>query len=327
MALVGGLVLALSAARVQSSDDSAGARWRPLLWFQAGRIVGFFVLGAALGALGARLSLPTPVVAALMVVVAVFMVLLGVRLTGLSPRLSGWSMALPASWSARLGLDAKASGPYSDLRTAALGAASFFLPCGFTQVVQLYAVTTASPLQSGLVMAVFAIGTAPGLMVVGGLPSLARGERRALVLSVAGVALVAFAVVNLSAAAGLLGLTSGSGAPVTAAGVSPNVRVENGVQVVTMDEGSRGYSPSDTVVYAGLPIRWVITAESQFTCAAALRGVGSDLHVDLKTGENVVELAAMEPGTFAFTCAMGMYSGTLTAVDAPAASAPANASR
>jgi plastocyanin len=183
--------------------------------------------------------------------------------------------------------------------------------------VQLYAMTTASPLQSGLVMATFALGTAPGLLLVGGLPSLATGARRALVLSVAGVALVCFAGVNLAAAAGLLGLTSGTGAPVMATGVSPNVALRDGVQVVTMSEGSRGYSPADTVVYAGVPIRWEITAESQFTCAAAMRGVGSDFSVDLTTGVNVVELAAMRPGTFSFVCAMGMYSGTLTAVDAP----------
>jgi len=86
------------------------------------------------------------------VVQSIFMVLLGIRLTGISPRLSGWSLALPGSWSRALGLDERASRPYSDGRTALLGAATFFLPCGFTQVVQLYAMTTASPLQSGVVM-------------------------------------------------------------------------------------------------------------------------------------------------------------------------------
>jgi len=314
MALVGGLVLAVSASRAQSSGDAAVGRWRSQLVFQAGRIGGFFVLGAALGAIGARLSLPSVVVAVLMIVVAVFMVLLGLRLTGLFPRMSGISLSLPASWSARLGLDDKARGPYSDVRTAVLGAATFFLPCGFTQVVQLYAMTTASPLQSGIVMAVFALGTAPGLLAVGGLPTFATGTRRAAVLSVAGVALVVFALVNMSSALALLGVTTPRGASVAATGVSPNVTLDHGVQVVRMDEGSRGYSPSDTVVYAGVPIRWIINAESQFTCASAMRGVGSDFTVDLTTGENVVELAAMQPGTFSWTCAMGMYSGSLTAV-------------
>ena len=317
MALVGGLVLAVSASRMSDGEAPSGGRWRPQLAFQAGRIVGFFVLGALLGAIGARLALPTPVVAGLMAVVAVFMILLGIRLTGVSPRMSGWSMALPASQAAGLGLDEKARGPYSDLRAAGLGVATFVLPCGFTQVVQLYAMTTASPLQSGLVMATFAIGTAPGLLLVGGLPSFATGARRALVLSVAGVALVCFAAVNLTTAASLVGLTGSGSAAAAAKGVSSNVTLKDGVQVVTMSEGSRGYSPADTVVYAGVPIRWEIDAESQFTCAAAIRGVGSDFSVDLKTGPNVVELPAMEPGTFSFVCVMGMYSGSLTAIDAP----------
>jgi sulfite exporter TauE/SafE len=317
MALVGGLVLAVSASRAQSSGAAEVGRWRPQLVFQAGRIAGFFVLGACLGAIGARLSLPTPVVAALMLVVALFMILLGLRLTGLFPRLSGVSLSLPASWSSRLGLDDKARGPYSDMRTAALGAATFFLPCGFTQVVELYAMTTAAPLQSGTVMAVFALGTAPGLLAIGGLPNFASGARRAAVLSVAGVALVVFALVNMSSAFALLGITTPRVASVTATGVSPNVTLEKGVQVVRMDETSRGYSPSDTVVYAGVPIRWVITSESQFTCASAMRGVGSDFSLDLTTGENVVELKAMQPGTFAWTCAMGMYGGSLTAVQRP----------
>jgi sulfite exporter TauE/SafE len=316
MALVGGLVLAVSASRVASASAGVVDRWRPHLAFQAGRVAGFFVLGAGLGAIGARLSLPAPVQAALLLVVAIFMALLGIRLTGVSPRLSGWSLALPGSWTRRLGLDDHASRPYSDARTALLGAATFFLPCGFTQVVQLYAMTTASPLQSGAVMAVFALGTAPGLLALGGLPSLASGARRARVLAVVGVALVVFAAVNVTSAAGLVGWRSPSHAALTSAGVTSNVSVSGGVQTVTMAQGSRGYSPDTSVVYAGLPIRWVITSESAYTCAAYLRQVAGDWRYDLTTGVNIVDVPALPAGaSFDFTCVMGMYSGTLVATD------------
>ena len=315
MALVGGLVLAVSASRVQRGAESAVGRWRPHLAFHAGRVGGFFVLGAGLGAIGARLSLPDPVVAGLMVVVATAMALLGLRLTSLSPRLSGWSLALPQSMARVLRLDDRATKPYSDIRTAALGAATFFLPCGFTQVVQLYAMTTGSPLRSGLIMAVFALGTAPGLLALGGLPSLATGRNRTLVLSIVGVALVVFAAVNVNAALGLLGWRTAAPAAVAADSVSPNVSVAGGVQTVTMDQGTRGYSPASTVVYAGLPIRWVITSESSFTCAAQLRQVSGDWTFNLQTGVNTIDLPAMSPGNFDFTCVMGMYSGSLTAVD------------
>ena len=55
---------------------------------------------------------------------------------------------------------------YSHWRTALVGAATFFLPCGFTQAVQIYAISTANPLTAGLVMATFAVGTTPGLLAL-----------------------------------------------------------------------------------------------------------------------------------------------------------------
>ena len=309
-ALVGGLVLAVSAQRAQELEGRPS--WRPHIAFHVGRVVGFFALGALLGVLGERLSLPDRAQALLIAVVGVFLVLLGLRLTGLSPRMAGWSLALPERWSR--GIRADAEGPYSDGRAALLGAATFVLPCGFTQLVQLYAMTTGSPLRSGVVMAVFALGTVPGLLALAGLPMIAGGPRREAVLAVAGVALVVFAAVNLTSAAGLAGLTTPHGATVTATGVSPNVALDGGVQVVRMYQGARGYTPAATVVYADVPIRWEITSESEYTCASALRGDGG-FSYNLKTGENVLTLPAMKAGTFAFTCTMGMYSGSLTAVD------------
>ena len=86
------------------------------LAFQAGRIVGFFVLGAALGAVGLRLALPIARRRGLMAVVAVFMILLGCSASPVSRRgCPGWSIA------AGLVVDrprARREGavPYSDLR-------------------------------------------------------------------------------------------------------------------------------------------------------------------------------------------------------------------
>ena len=89
-ALTGGLVLALSAAFATSRPAAVGTsvalRPRPTVLFLAGRIAGFAVPGAALGAVGSPVVLPPIVVAALMIAVTVVMTILGVRLTGLSPR-------------------------------------------------------------------------------------------------------------------------------------------------------------------------------------------------------------------------------------------------
>ena len=44
------------------------------------------------------------------------------------------------------------------------------------------------------------------------------------------------------------------------------------------------------------------------------------IEVRLQKGDNVIELPAMNPGTLAYTCSMGMYGGSITIVDGEAGS-------
>ena len=217
MAMVGGLVLGLSAshAATLAARGRTGlpfmTRMRPQLAFNAGRVIGFGVLGALLGALGSTMSLPTRVTGVLLLVVAAVMFLLGIRLTGVSPRVAAWSPRLPAGLGRVLGIEAAAEADYSHWRTALVGAATFFLPCGFTQAAQVYALSTASPLAAGGIMATFALGTTPGLLALASVPEVTTGRRQATVLRVVGVLVLAFALLNVSSGLNLLGLSRGSG--------------------------------------------------------------------------------------------------------------------
>jgi sulfite exporter TauE/SafE len=47
-----------------------------------------------------------------------------------------------------------------------VGIATFFLPCGFTQSMQLYSITTGSFLTGAMVMVSFALGTLPVLALL-----------------------------------------------------------------------------------------------------------------------------------------------------------------
>ena len=328
MAMVGGLVLGISAshaAKLAASGrtmPSFAHRMRPHLVFNLGRIAGFGILGALLGLIGSSLSLPTRLMAILVLVVALVMFLLGVRLTGISPRMAAWSPKLPGGLARSLGIKDAADASYSDRRTAIVGAATFFLPCGFTQAVQIYAISTASPVTAGLVMATFAVGTTPGLLALASVPEVATGERRVTVLRVVGVVVLAFALMNLSSGLNLLGITrasspSGSGVTLSEQVASENVSVTNGVQTVTMTQTPRGYEPAYTTIYAGLPTKWVINATSPYDCSAFLRVPQLGQQINLTEGENTVDLGTLEAGTIPFTCVMGMYNGTLNVVPQP----------
>ena len=277
MALVGGLVLALSAsfqARRAATGAAAGgvmSQMRPALVFMAGRIVGYGVLGAALGALGASVVMPPQVTAVLMIAVAVVMTILGTRLTGLSPRIATWSPTLPMGLGQQLGLADGGAGAYSDTRAAGLGAASFFLPCGFTQAVQIYALSTGDPLFAGAIMAVFAIGTAPGLLALAGLPVVVPSTMRPTLLRLVGVVVIGFAVLNVGAGIRLSGVTLpalGIGTAVAAAPPAGAVAAD-GTQALTTFQNGDGYSPENVSIYAGIPTRWTIESTSTASCAAS----------------------------------------------------------
>ena len=319
MAMVGGLVLGFSASHAATLAASGRSglplltRLRPQVAFNVGRIVGFAVLGALLGALGSTMSLPTRVMAVVVLAVAVVMFLLGVRLTGISPRVAGWSPRLPGGVARVLGVDTASGGSYSDRRTALVGAGTFFLPCGFTQAVQIYALSTASALTAGVIMATFAVGTAPGLLALAAVPELATGRRQATVLRVVGVVVLAFALLNVGSSLNLFGVAGGSTA--SAREVTDNVTVANGIQTVRMTQQAGGYEPADTVLHAGMPTTWVIDGTSPLDCSAFLRVPDLGIEVNLEQGTNTVALPALDPGEVPFTCVMGMYSGTLVAIE------------
>lgn len=325
MALVGGLVLAVSARHAEQHPGRTNReRLRPQVAFNIGRVVGFAVLGALLGSVGSVLSLSGQVVAVLMVVVSLVMAGVGLRLTQMSPRLSRiTSIALPAGVVGALRLD-RSEDRYSDGRTALLGAGTFLLPCGFTQAVQVYAMSTGSPLRASAVMALFAVGTLPGLMGIGGLTALARGAFATRFFRFAGVAVLAFAAVNVSGALGILApaLVAPAAAAPTATTtsddpadiVSANVAYDPDGQVLRTTQVATGYEPAGAVVIAGVPVRWEIESVA-VSCAASL--YAPDLGIEpmvLEPGTTVIELVLEEPGTYRYSCGMGMYWGSITAV-------------
>jgi plastocyanin len=256
-----------------------------------------------------------------MIAVAVTMLLVGLRLTELSPRVAGWSPTIPASVGDRLGL----TGGAPARRTTGVvlaGAATFFLPCGFTQAVQLYAFSTGSPTSAGVIMATFAIGTSPALLALAGAPTLITGPRRTAVLRALGVVVVGFAVINASSALRLAGVelsVPSRSTQAASASTSANVTVTPVDQTITSSQDGDGYHPDETVVYAGRPTHWVVTSTAPFSCASSLGSQDLGFQGVLKEGRNVIELPALATGTYKYSCSMGMYTGRIVVIDPPKA--------
>lgn len=322
MALVGGLVLAFTARATQSArgGSTARERWRSQAAFNAGRVLGFAALGAVTGLLGSAVTLSGTGLAVAMLAAAAIMTLVSIQLSGASPRLSaGFLPTLPDVVSARLQRRANAGGR-GLAAPAAIGAATYLLPCGFTQAVQIYALSTGSPARGAAIMGVFALGTAPGLLAIGGIGAGVHGVWSARFARFAAVGVLAFAVVNAGAALGILAPGwAGRDAATAPTAISANVRLAEGVQYVTTTQVADGYAPADAVVVAGVPVVWQVTSEA-LTCASWLRapGLGDADGAVLTPGEtSEFRFTPGEAGTLRFSCGMGMYWGSFEVIDPP----------
>ena len=319
MALVGGLILGISARHAEKHPEATPLqKFRPHLFFNAGRIISYALLGGLLGSLGSFLQLSGTTMGVVMILVGIAMLMLGLKLVGIFPRLESSGFTLPKGISRFLGIKNHEK-EYSHKGSVITGALTFFLPCGFTQAMQLYAVSTGSFLEGGLIMGIFALGTAPGLLGVGGITSAVKGIFAKRFFKFAGVVVVLLALFNISNGYTLTGWQLGSALSAekesVAQAADPNVTMENGVQIVKMKELSGGYSPNKFTIKKDIPVRWVIDATAPYSCASSLMIPKLNIRKNLKAGENIIEFTPNEAGRLVFSCSMGMYTGVFNVMD------------
>jgi sulfite exporter TauE/SafE/copper chaperone CopZ len=190
MAVVGGLVLSMSATFAKEGDKA-----KPQILFHIGRILSFFVFGGVIGLIGSVFSLSVGVSFALSVVVGIVMLILGINLLDVFHFAKKLQPSMPKFLSKyAIGV----SKLNHSLTPFLVGIVTFFLPCGFTQSMQLYALTTGTFLKGGLTMLSFAIGTLPILALISFSSfSIQKSSKAGVFFKTAGLIVIMFAVFNI----------------------------------------------------------------------------------------------------------------------------------
>lgn len=308
MALIGGLVLSLSARHSELHPEAtAMEKFRPHLYFNLGRIGGYALLGGIIGLVGAALQFSPNLLGTITLLVSLIMILLGLKLVGIFPKLQDKNFTLPKSVAKFFGVKTEVR-EYSHTTAVLSGAATFFLPCGFTQAMQLYAVSSGSFSQGALIMGLFALGTSFGLLSIGGLSSVFKGRKAQIFFATAGVAVILFGWFNISNAWRLIGVSGNENN-------ANQKNVSGQEQVVYMTQDVDGYSPNVLTVKKGIPVKWVITSKSTFSCASYIVMRKFKIGKPLNKGENVFYFTPTETGEIPFSCSMGMYTGKFIVTD------------
>src|SRR5260370_33180824 len=173
MEVAGGLLVAVAA-----KDNAAGGaltsaqRFKPHLYFNAGRIISYTVLGGAIGGFGSTFTLSPEANGLLVILASVIMVALGLQMLKLMPSLGVLQPRMPKFIAHKIHnfSEQEAQGG-----AFVLGASTFFLPCGFTQALRLYVLAKGSTQTGALVMLSFALGTLPALRALSALSRFRTG--------------------------------------------------------------------------------------------------------------------------------------------------------
>lgn len=189
MAVVGGLVLSLSA-----NYSKAGEGIRPQVLFHVGRLLSFFVLGGIIGVIGSSFQLGGTGTFVLSLIVAIILLVLGLNLLDIFPWTQKLLPTLPTSFGKRVSSLKEAKSTFIPFL---IGAATFILPCGFTQSMQLYALTTGSFITGGLTMLVFALGTLPVLALLSFSSLSIKRMQTGVFYKTAGLIVIFFGLFNL----------------------------------------------------------------------------------------------------------------------------------
>ena len=301
MAVTGGLLVAFAAKYNEATPGlSPSQRLIPHLFFNAGRVISYAFFGAVIGKIGSALTLSPSVSGALTIAVSVLMVAIGLQMLGLLPRLLP---RLPRTALHRIhGL----TGETSQAAAFALGAATFFLPCGFTIALQLYVLGKGDALSGALTMLVFALGTLPALMGLSLISSFARGALQMRFLTIAGVFVLVLGVMNVQF--GLVQLQAGSPVVAQPAPVA-GPQMTQWRQVVEMKVVGFEYQPNRFTVKAGIPVEWRIDAREAEGCGRILISRSLGLQKFLSSNDTTVIAFTPElTGEYAFNCSMGMMT-------------------
>ncbi len=302
-ALVGGIILSMA------------KQWpgrQPHIYFNFGRILSYGFFGALLGLIGSKLQISLSLSSSLILAISLIMIFLAFDMLGIGA-FRKFQITMPKFITRRIANNFK-----HKKMPFITGAATFFLPCGFTLTAQSAALLSASPIQGGLIMLFFSLGTAPVLFLIGltSAKFLNNPRQSSRFLKIAGALVLFFALFNINSQLNVFGLTSLNDVKFNK--TTPKTVVNNdlppivdGKQIVKMTASANGYKPSRLKAAANIPIKWEITDIGTGGCTNAI--IAKDLfsdRINLTPGQtSIKEFTVAKPGTYKFTCWMGMVSG------------------
>jgi sulfite exporter TauE/SafE/copper chaperone CopZ len=170
----------------RGARGGVAAAFAPGLKYNLARVCSYTVVGAVVGGIGSAISLSGDVKGLIQLIAGGFMVIMGLSMFGVLPGIGRLVPRMPRIFGDRV--ESARSGGKGPI---VVGLLNGLMPCGPLQAMQIFALSTGSPVQGAVSMLCFSLGTVPLMFGLGALSSILGGRFTARAM-VVGAALVIF---------------------------------------------------------------------------------------------------------------------------------------
>lgn len=311
LAVQGGLLAATLASTAEKNDTTHNAL--PTVMFLGSKLIAYTILGALLGYFGSIFKLTRELQIIFQSIAAIVMLGLAANMLNVHPIFRHFVIQ-PPHWVGRLLRSQTKS--HSLFAPALLGAFTMFIPCPVTQVMEVLAISSANSISGALIMASFILGTGPLFLAIGWITTKLSETFRGRFLKVAAVLVVLIALTSLN---GSLVLAGSKYSFNNWAWAFQQVFLSNSnislSQNITINVASNGYSPKNFSVKSGQLVTLNLVTQNSRSCANDFNIPSLGIRKVLPpTGNTQVTFTPQNRGPLAFTCGMGMYTGTINVV-------------
>ena len=322
MAVQGGL-LASTIAQRQSDKLKEGihdGHFFPILSFLFVKLVAYTVLGFLLGSLGSIFTLSVATQAALQFAVAVFMIGTALHILNVHPVFRYFAIQPPKFITRFIRNQSKSRDIFAP---ALLGAFTIFIPCATTQTMMALAIGSANPLYGAAILFSFILGTSPIFFILGYFANKLSDTFQKTFSKMAAMVILLVAIYNMNNAINLSGSTVNANSllrdlscSISFCEINAQPKTQVAVSEATITIDSTGYSPSFITVRAGSQVKLNLNNTDGNNCAQAFTIPKLNVQRLIRPGEqsSIDFTAPSTPGKIAFTCSMGMYSGTIDVI-------------
>ncbi len=293
-------------------------RYKHVGIFLITKLVAYTILGFLLGAIGSALIISSNLQAWMQIGIGIFMIITALRLLNVHPIFRYFVIQPPKFVYKFMRNEAKSKSIFTPL---VLGAMTVLIPCGVTQAMMVLAVGTRSGVLGAAILFAFVLGTSPVFFTIG-------VATQGLMKKKSFIYMASFVIIIL----GILSINSGqilrgssqtlqnywsviSSSSSTSNQGQVAVLDSDGKQETIIDAASNGYTSKTTTLKAGIPVKLTLSSHNVQSCARSF--LIPSLHISKilpQDGNTVIEFTPNKTGVLAYTCGMGMYTGSFNVI-------------